>query len=80
MLAVIKIFQIEKFLWDFVFSIISSLNISAFYMWVPYKVVPYKKSVYLFLSCIFCLLLFCRDFIINILLDFLSDQHSKQIL
>ena len=32
MLAVIKIFQIEKFLKDFVFSSISSLNISAFYM------------------------------------------------
>ena len=30
--AVIKIFQIEKFLRDFVFSSISSLNISAFYM------------------------------------------------
>ena len=28
----IKIFQIEKFLRDFVFSSISSLNISAFYM------------------------------------------------
>ena len=32
MLAVIKIFQIEKFLRDFVFSSIRSLNISAFYM------------------------------------------------
>ena len=32
MLAVIKIFQFEKFLRDFVFSSISSLNISAFYM------------------------------------------------
>ena len=32
MLAVIKIFQIEKFLRDFIFSSISSLKISAFYM------------------------------------------------
>ena len=31
MLAVIKIFEIEKFLRDFVFRSISSLNISAFY-------------------------------------------------
>ena len=42
--AVIKIFQIVKFLRDFISSSISSLNISAFYMQVPYKLVPYKKE------------------------------------
>ena len=44
MLAVIKIFKIEKFLRDFFYSSISSLNISAFYIKVLYKVVPYKKA------------------------------------
>ena len=29
---------------DFVFSSASSLNFLAFYMYVPYKVVPYKKK------------------------------------
>ena len=43
MRAVIKIFQIEKFLRDFVLSSIRSLKISAFYMKVPYKPVPYRK-------------------------------------
>ena len=44
MLAGIKIFQIEKFLRDFVLSSIISLNISAFYVQAPYKPVPYKKK------------------------------------
>ena len=48
MLAVIKIFQIEKFLRDFAFSRISLLNISAFYIQVPYKSVPYKKAFTLY--------------------------------
>ena len=42
--AVKEIFQIVKFLRDFISSSISSLNISAFYMSVPYKPVPYKKK------------------------------------
>ena len=44
MSAVKEIFQIVKFLRDFISSSISSLNISAFYMSVPYKPVPYKKK------------------------------------
>ena len=46
MLAAVKIFEIEKYLTFFIFSRISSMNISAFYIWVPYKVVPYKMVSY----------------------------------
>ena len=34
----------EEFLRNFVFSSISSLDLSAFYMCVPFKGVPYKKA------------------------------------
>ena len=44
--AVIKTFHTEKFLREFSFISISSLNILAFYMYPPYKVVLYTKSVY----------------------------------
>ena len=33
----------RKVLWEFRFSSLGSLNISGFYLYVPYKVVPYKK-------------------------------------
>ena len=42
--------EIEKFLRDFVFRITSSLTFLAFYMQVPYKVVPYKKLSPTFIS------------------------------
>ena len=45
-LTLYKFFKFEKFLREFSFSSINSLNILAFYMPVPYKVVPYKRRVY----------------------------------
>ena len=41
-----KKFSNRKFLGYFVFSSIRSLNISASYMQVPYKVVSYERSVH----------------------------------
>ena len=52
--AVKEIFQIVKFLRDFISSSISSLNISAFYMSVPYKPVPYKKKRVVLMRYDFC--------------------------
>ena len=43
--AVMKIFETEKFLRDFVFSSTSYLNFMALYIEVPNKVVHYKKCV-----------------------------------
>ena len=39
----IRIFQIEEFARDFSVSCLSSLNDLTFYIYVPFKVVPYIK-------------------------------------
>ena len=68
--AVTKSFRIEKFLREFSFSGISPLNVSAFYMLVPYTVAPCKKSAY-----VMCVKLYGRYKRQRLLLCFSYQYH-----